>query len=163
MLLTRDSHYLFFASGDGDYPDKVSKFSVNKKEVVAKFKGPAFEEGITSMALSPDSNSLYVATLDELNQFSLKDGKVIQSRDINERPDMKGASIHAMGVTRNNQYLFTSTMYVGMPEKGTKEDLSGQELVRSGGPVCVWSTKDLTLVKTYDVDTDKLYIKRMIS
>ncbi len=148
MLLTRDSHYLFFASGDGDYPDKVSKFSVNKKEVVAKFKGPAFEEGITSMALSPDSNSLYVATLDELNQFSLKDGKVIHSRNLHDHLDMKGAVISAMRVTQNNQYLVTGTIYFDTPAKGTKEELSGKEVVHFGGPVCVWSTKDLTLVKT---------------
>jgi hypothetical protein len=62
MLLTRDSHYLFFASGDPDYPKQISKFSVNKKEVVAKFQDPDFGPEIRSMALSPDSNSLYIAT-----------------------------------------------------------------------------------------------------
>jgi hypothetical protein len=100
------------------------------------------------MALSPDSNSLYVAIQNQLRQVSFKDGKVIQSRNINERPDMKCAYIHAMRVTRNNQYLVTGTTYFSMPEKGTKEDLQGQEFVPVGGPLCVWSTKDLTLVRT---------------
>jgi hypothetical protein len=62
MLLTRDSHYLFFASGDLKNRSHFRKFSVNKKEVVETFKSPAFERGIHSMALSPDSNSLYVGT-----------------------------------------------------------------------------------------------------
>jgi WD40 repeat protein len=88
LLLTRDSHYLFFASGSNSFLNQISKFSVNKKEIVATFEGPAFEGGILSMALSPDSNSLYIGTQDKLNQFSLKDGKVIQSRNINERPSI---------------------------------------------------------------------------
>ena len=148
MLLTRDSHYLFFASGDLDNPKRISKFSVNKKEIVATFEDPAFEEGITSMALSPDSNSLYVGTCNELHQFSMKGRKVIQSRNINQRPDMNYALILTMKVTRNNLYLVTGISYFGKPKKGTKEDLSGQKQVWLGGPVCVWSTKDLTLVKT---------------
>ena len=161
MLLTRDSHYLFFASGDPSNPRQIKKFSVNKKEIVAEFEGPVFKKGIQIMALSPDSNSLYVGTPNKLLQFSLKDGKVIQSRTINERPDMQGALIHAMSVTKNNQYLVTGTTYFRTPEKGTEEDMSAKELVYLGGPVCLWSTKDLTLVKTQDVD-NKLFIGRII-
>jgi hypothetical protein len=88
MLLTRDSHYLFFVSGDGNQSKQISKFSVNKKEVVAKSENPIFKKGIGSMALSPDSNSLYVATDNVLLQFSLKDGTIMQSRNFNERPNM---------------------------------------------------------------------------
>jgi ligand-binding sensor domain-containing protein len=148
MLLTRDSHYLFFGSQDLQNPNQIRKFSVNKKEVVATFKSQAFEVGIDSIAISPDSNSIYVGTKDKLVQYSLKDGKVVQSRNINQRLDMKCACISAMMVTRNNQYLVTGTTYVRPPEKGTMEYLSGQELVNIGGPLCVWSTKDLTLVKS---------------
>jgi hypothetical protein len=148
MLLTRDSHYLFFASGDHPQPRHFNKFSVNKKEVLATFEIPDFINGIGSMALSPDSNSLYVEAANKLLQFSLKDGKVIQSRNINELPDMKWAQIFAMRVTRNNQHLVTATTYLETPEKGTKKDLSGREMVPVGGQLCVWSTKDLTLVKT---------------
>jgi hypothetical protein len=148
ILLTSSGHYLFFGSGDPNYPKQINKFSVNKKEVVAKFKDQVFEKGIQSMALSPDSNSLYVATRDKLHQFSLKDAKVIQSRNVHDRLDMKSAVISAMRVTQNNQYLVTDTMYFDTPTKGSKEELSGKELVPVGGPVCVWSTKDLTLVKT---------------
>ena len=100
------------------------------------------------MALSPDSSSLYVATLNKLHQLCLKDGRVLRSRDINERPDIQCAYIFAMRVTRNNQYLVTATAYYGTLEEGPTEDLSGQELVPVGGPMCVWSTKDLTLVRT---------------
>jgi hypothetical protein len=148
MLLTSGSHYLFFASGNGiNHPKQIHKFSVNKKKIVAKFEDAVFEKGIHSMAISPDSNSLYVGTINELVQFSLKDAKIIQSRKINERTDMNGATIYAMKVTRNNQYLVTATAYVGKPKKGTKKDLSGQENGPVAGPLCVWSTKDLTLVK----------------
>ena len=161
MLLTRDSHYLFFASGDGKNLKHISKFSIYKKELVAKFEDPAFESGVYNMALSPDSNSLYVASLNKLHQFSLKDGKFILSRDINERPDIKWATIYAMKVTRNNLYLVTGITYFVTPEKGAQEDLSGQNLVPVGGPVCVWSTKDLTLIKTQDFDTNKLIISRI--
>ncbi len=148
MLLTRDSHYLFFGFGSHYLPEQINKFSVNKKEVVAKYDDSSFEEGVQSMALSPDSNSLYIATKDKLLQFSLKDGKVIQSRNINERPNMRFATIDAMRVTRNNQYLVTGISYHCTPEKGTKEYLSGKKVVHVYGPLCVWSTKDLTLVKT---------------
>ncbi len=148
MLLTRDSHYLFFLSGDPDCPKQISMFSVNKKEVVASFESPAFEIGIDIMALSPDSNSLYLGKINELLQYSLKDGNVLQSRNINQRPDMECTFISAMMITRNNQYLVTGTSFTGTPEKGTKEYLSGQESVYVAGPMCVWSTKDLTLVKT---------------
>jgi hypothetical protein len=148
MLLTRDSHYLFFASGDFNNPKQISKFSVYKKEVVAKFEDPAFKGNIYSMALSPDSTSIYANTDNKLLQFSSKDGKVIESRNINERPDMNVAKIIAMRVTRSNHYLVTTTTYNGRPEKGTKEDLLGIEEVPVGGPLCFWSTKDLTLVKT---------------
>jgi hypothetical protein len=148
MLLTRDSHYLFFGSGCILHPDQISKFSVNKKEVVAKFGDPAFENGISCMALSPDSNSLYVGTHNKLLQLSLKDGKVINSTNINESPGMEGATIQSMRVTRNNQYLVTGTTCSGTPEKGSGEELSGRFSVSVGGPVFVWSTKDLILVKT---------------
>ena len=150
MLLTRDSQFLFFGSGlaeDNQFPNQINKFSVNKKEVVAVSENPLFEKGIGSMALSPDSNSIYVATDNLLWQFSLKDGLVMQSRNVNERPDMKGATIYAMRVSKNNLYLVTGTIYIDSPEKGTERDLS-VESVPVGGPVCVWSTKDLTLVKT---------------
>ena len=148
MLLNRDSHYLFFASGDPLCPNQISKLSVNKKEVVAKFEGPFFEGGIGTMALSPDSNSLYVGSRDRLHQFSLRDGKVIQSRNINDLPDIRFAIISAMRVTKNNEYLITGIAYFGTPEKGSKEDLSGKTDAFVGGRACVWSTKDLTLVKT---------------
>ena len=94
------------------------------------------------MALSPDANSLYIATQNVLHQFSLKDGKVIQSRNIREDTDMNWAIVYAMRVTKNNQYLVTGTTYIGSPDKDKQEE------VPIGGPVCVWSTKDLTLVKT---------------
>jgi WD40 repeat protein len=145
MLMTRCSNYLFFGSGDPNNPKQINKFSVNKKEIVARFEDPAFERGVASMALSPDSNSLYFGTRDKLVQFSLKDGKVIQSRNINDRRDMRAATIYAMCVTRNNQYLVTGIAYDSTPEKG---DVSRQKKVIVGGRVCVWSTKDLTLVKT---------------
>jgi WD40 repeat protein len=148
MALTRDSHYLYFGTGYGGVPNQINKFSVNKKEVVAKFEGPFFSKGIESMTLSPDSNSLYIATGDELLQFSLKDPKVIQKRNIKERPNMNDALIYSMTVTKNNQFLVTATIYMGTPEKGTKEDLSGEKWAQFCGPVCLWSTKDLTLVKT---------------
>jgi hypothetical protein len=119
MLLTRDSHYLFHASGVRNYGNKISKFSVNKKEVVTTFDDPVFEIGIIAMALSPDSNSLYVGTLNKLLQYSLKDRKVIQSRHINERPDIGVAYIFAMRVTKNNQYLVTGTTYQGTLQKPT--------------------------------------------
>jgi hypothetical protein len=147
MLLTRDSHYLLFASEDDLHEKQINKFSVNKKEAVAKFIHLAIETGMDCMELSPGSNSLYVGTVDTLLQVSLKDGKVMQSRNTNERPDMIGATIYGMRVTKNNQYLVTGTVYVGTPEIGSKEDLAGK-LVIIGGPVCVWSTKDVTLVKT---------------
>jgi hypothetical protein len=115
---------------------------------VAKFEDPVFEGRILSMTLSPDSNSLYIGTQNKLLQFSLKGGKVIQSRDIKDRLDMKFACISEMSVTRNNQYLITGTMYFDTPTKYTKEELSEKELLPAGGPVCVWSTKDLTLVRT---------------
>ena len=124
----------------------VNKFSVNKKKVVAKFD-PAFDKGFLSMTLSPDSKSLFAGLQDELIQFSSKDGNVIQSRNINERPDMGTANIYAMRVTRNNQYLVTATVYSGKLVEGPVEDLR-RKTVSVGGPVCIWSTKDLTLVKT---------------
>ena len=142
MLLTRNSHYLFFVSKINNSPKQINKFSLNKKEVVAKFEDPAFAGGIHSMALSPDANSLYIATQNVLHQFSLKDGKVIQSRNIREDTDMNWAIVYAMRVTKNNQYLVTGTTYIGSPDKDKQEE------VPIGGPVCVWSTKDLTLVKT---------------
>jgi photosystem II stability/assembly factor-like uncharacterized protein len=147
LLLTRDSHYLLFASKDHLHEKQINKFLVNKKEVVARFKHPAIETGMDSMEFSPDSNILYVGTVGTLLQVSLKDGKVMQSRNTNERPDMIGATIYGMRVTKNNQYLVTGTVYVGTPEKGSKEDLAGK-LVIVGGPVCVWSTKDVILIKT---------------
>lgn len=115
---------------------------------MAEFEDPAFRNFISSMALSPDSNSLYVATVNELLQFSLKDAKVIKSRNILERQDMKGAAIFVMRVTRNNQCLLTDSRQYGTQEKGTGEDLLGQEFVTVNGQVCVWSTKDLAFVRT---------------
>jgi hypothetical protein len=123
MLLTQSSHFLFFGYGNDNIPNKIREFSVKNKVIMAKFDHRAFKGGISRMALSPDSNKLYVATKNELRQVSIKDGKVIQLRNFNERPDMKCAYIHAMRVTRNNQYLVTGTTYFSMPEKGTKEDL----------------------------------------
>jgi hypothetical protein len=152
MLLTRDSHCLFFTNGGfGITQNGIRKFSVNKIEVVAEFEDPALENGISFMALSPDSNSLYVGTHNKLLQLSLKDGNLMQSRNINERPDMYSATLQSMYVTRNNQYLVTSTTYSERLEKGTEEDWSedsSERPVNLCGPVCVWSTKDLTLVKT---------------
>jgi ABC-type uncharacterized transport system permease subunit len=111
MLLTPGGHYLFFASGDQGFPNQINKFSVKNKEIVEKFKDQVFKTEIDSMALSPDSGSLYVATKDKLLQFSLKDGKVIQSKNINEGSGMSSAGISAMRVTRSNQYLITATWY----------------------------------------------------
>jgi hypothetical protein len=147
MLLTGDGEYLFFGSGHPNNPTQINKFSVNKEEVVAKFQHPFFKKGITGMALSPDSNSLYIGTYNKLHQFCLKDGKVIQSRNTYQHPGMMAARIAAMIVTSDSQYLVTGTIYSALPEKGSEEDLLG-ELVPVGGPICVWSTKDLTLVKT---------------
>ena len=138
MQLTSDGQYLFFGSGVIGDPKHITKFSVDKNEVVEKLEDPALEEEMHSIALSLDSSSLYVGTRDKLLQLSLVDGKVIQSRNIKERPEMQGAVISAMRVTRDNQYLVTCTMYVGNPEKGTEEYLSGKKYVYSGGPVCVW-------------------------
>ena len=159
MLLTRGSHYLFFGSGDPNNPKQINKFSVNKKEVVEKFQCPVFERGVASMALSPDSKSLYFGTRDKLLQFCLKTGKVIQSRNLNNRREMRAATIYAMRVTSNNQYLVTGTAFDGSPEK---PDHQPRKVLIVGGRVCVWSTKDLTLVKTQDVDTNKLFITRII-
>jgi hypothetical protein len=105
------------------------------------------------MTLSPDSKSLYVATRNKLNQFSLKDGKVIQSRDIYWLREMSCADIFAMRVTRNNQYLITATWYsdnqMSDPRrKGSKELFLEEGLGAFVDPLCLWSTKDLTLVKT---------------
>ncbi len=61
---------------------------------------------------------------------------------------MTTSIIYAMRVTRNNQYLVTGTTWLENTEEQAKEVLSGKNVVRLGGPVCVWSTKDLTLVKT---------------
>lgn len=112
------------------------------------------------MTLSPDSNSLCLATLNELVKLSLKDGKVMQLRNINVL-NTTGANIRAMRVTRDNQYLITATMYMVRPKNCMGEDLKGEGLDLLGGPVCVWSTKDLTLVKTWDLD-NKFQINKII-
>jgi hypothetical protein len=153
MLLTPSSHYLFFGSGDYYPPKQINKFSLNKKEITEEFQDPVFKTGISSMTLSPDSKSLYVATRNKLNQFSLKDGKVIQSRDIYWLREMSCADIFAMRVTRNNQYLITATWYsdnqMSDPQrKGSKELFLEEGLGAFVDPLCLWSTKDLTLVKT---------------
>jgi hypothetical protein len=72
----------------------------------------------------------------------------MQSRNINQRADMECAIIQTMMITRKNQYVVTGTSYLSDLEKETKHGVLGQESAYVAGPLCVWSTKDLTLVKT---------------
>ena len=87
---------------------------------------------VRSIAVSPDEHTLYLGGLNgKLWQYSLLNGKFIIGKTV---PDE--GNVRALAVTRDGQFLIAGT-----------ETYHSDKAV-AGGSITVWSTKDLTLVRT---------------